>query len=224
VKIIGYARVSTDQQAERGVSLEAQDAKLRAYAALHDLELVGIEVDAGESASTLERPGLQRALAALRRRGGPEGLLVVKLDRLTRSVRDLGDLVDRAFKKRALLSVGEQIDTRTAAGLLVLNLLTSVGQWERQAIGERTRAALSHLRAQGRRTSGIAPYGYGFDQDGALLEVPAELAIAGRARAMRARGLSLRAISSALEEAGVVSRGGRPFAPQTLAGILARPG
>ena len=221
MKILGYARVSTDKQADRGVSLEAQDAKLRAYAALHDLELVGVEVDAGESAGTLDRPGLQRALAALRRRGGPEGLLVAKLDRLTRSTRDLADLVEVHFKRRALLSVGEQIDTRTAAGVLVLNLLTSVGQWERQAIGERTRAALGHLRAQGRRVSGIAPYGYRLDGDALAVE-PAEQETLERARALRAAGLSLRAVAASLEEAGLLARSGRAFAPQTLAGILGR--
>ena len=72
--------------------------------------------------------------------GDAEALLVVKLDRLTRSVVDLGTLVERYFApgKAALLSVGEQIDTRSVAGRLVLNVLASVSQWEREAIGDRT--------------------------------------------------------------------------------------
>src|SRR5216684_2636542 len=87
--------------------------------------------------SRLDRPGLQRALAMLKA-GEGEALLGVKLDRLTRSVVDLGTLVERYFVpgKAALLSVGEQIDTRSAAGRLVLNVLASVSQWEREAIGE----------------------------------------------------------------------------------------
>jgi DNA invertase Pin-like site-specific DNA recombinase len=77
--------------------------------------------------------------------------LVVKLDRLTRSVRDLCDLVDGYFRdgKHALLSVGEQVDTRSAAGRMVLNMLTVIGQWEREAIGERTSAAMQHKASQG---------------------------------------------------------------------------
>jgi DNA invertase Pin-like site-specific DNA recombinase len=79
-RTIAYVRVSTDKQTDRGVSLDAQRAKVRAYAELYELELVEVIVDAGASAKTLERPGLQRALAMLKR-GHADALLVVKLDR-----------------------------------------------------------------------------------------------------------------------------------------------
>src|SRR5579872_4363968 len=110
-RTIAYLRVSTDKQADRGVSLDAQRAKVAAYAELYDLELVDVIVDAGASAKTLDRPGLQRALGMLRRREA-DALLVVKLDRLTRSVKHLGELVETVFAagKAALLSVSEQID------------------------------------------------------------------------------------------------------------------
>src|SRR5437899_6703518 len=117
-RAIGYIRVSTDKQAEHGVSLEAQQAKLTQYAALYDIALVDIIVDAGVSAKTLERPGLQRALGMLRK-GQANALLVAKLDRLTRKVKDLGALVEDYFS-------------------LVLNVLGSVAQWEREVISERT--------------------------------------------------------------------------------------
>ncbi len=135
-RTIAYLRVSSDKQADRGVSLDAQRAKLKAYAELYELDLVDVVVDAGLSAKSLDRPGLQRALGMLKA-GDAEALLVVRLDRLTRSVVDLGTLVERyiAPGKAALLSVGEQIDTRSAAGRLVLNVLASVSQWEREAIG-----------------------------------------------------------------------------------------
>ena len=95
------------------------------------------------------------------KRGEAEALLVLKLDRLTRSLVDLGSLVDRYFAagKSALLSVGEQIDTLSAAGRLVLNVLASVSQWEREAIGERTAVAMQHKVSQGEYTGGQAPYG-----------------------------------------------------------------
>ncbi len=116
---IAYIRVSTDKQADHGVSLDAQRAKVEAYAALFDLDLVEIIEDAGQSAKTLERPGLVRARRALRC-GHAQALLVVKLDRLTRSVRDLGHLLEHDFGTdgAALLSVTENIDTRSARGRL----------------------------------------------------------------------------------------------------------
>jgi DNA invertase Pin-like site-specific DNA recombinase len=78
--------------------------------------------------------------------------LSAKLDRLTRSVRDLADLLER-FERRgvALVSVSESLDTGTAAGRSVLNVMMSVAQWEREAIGERTREALRHKIANGQR-------------------------------------------------------------------------
>ncbi|MBI3722714.1 recombinase family protein [bacterium] len=162
-RVIGYVRVSTDKQADEGVSLAAQRSKLEAYASLYGLELVEVVVDAGVSAKTLDRPGLGRALDRLAR-GEADGLLVAKLDRLTRSVRDLGTLIAEHFETAALLSVAENIDTRSAAGRLVLNVLASVAQWEREAIGERTSAAMAHMAEEGRFTGGEAPYGYALGQ------------------------------------------------------------
>src|SRR5580698_4050355 len=171
-RTVAYLRVSTDKQADRGVSLDAQRAKVAAYAELYDLELVDVIVDAGASAKTLDRPGLARALGMLRKGGEADALLVVKLDRLTRSVRDLGELVERHFApgRAALMSVGEQIDTRSAAGRLVLNVLASVSQWEREAIGERTSVAMQHMASQGEYTGGRAPYWQRVAADGTRLE------------------------------------------------------
>src|SRR5688572_26867710 len=98
-RTVAYLRGSTDKQADRGVSLDAQRAKVEAYAQLYDLDVVAVEVDAGESAKSLKRPALERALRMLRK-GEADALLVVKLDRLTRNVRDLADLLDRYFTKR----------------------------------------------------------------------------------------------------------------------------
>jgi len=153
-RVAAYIRVSTEHQTDSGVSLEAQEAKLRAYALALDLELVAIKVDAGLSAKNMKRPGLQAALAMLDA-GKVDGLLVAKLDRLTRSVRDLGWLLEpsRFGGRWSLLSVNDSIDTRTAAGRLVLHVLGAVSQWEREATGERTREALQHKRSASRDTN-----------------------------------------------------------------------
>lgn len=221
-RAVAYLRVSTDKQADKGVSLDAQRAKVEAYAALYDVDLVEVVVDAGASAKTLDRPGLTRALGMLRK-GEADALLVVKLDRLTRSVRDLGELVDRYFAsgRAALLSVGEQIDTRTAAGRLVLNVLASVSQWEREAIGERTAAAMQHKAHVGEFTGGAAPFGFAVDADGVrLVPVAAEQAVLVEARRLRAAGLSLRAVAMELDARGLRSRTGRPFAAVQIARMI----
>jgi len=214
-RAIGYVRVSCESQSERGVSLAAQEAKLRSYAALYDVTLVEVIVDAAASARSLDRPGLQRALAALKR-GDADALLVAKLDRLTRSVGDLGVLVERHFQRAALLSVAEQVDTRTAGGRLVLNVLGSVSQWEREAIGERTSAALRHKRSVGERV-GSVPFGYRLDDDGVHL-VPDhhEQRTVSAARCLRERGYSFGRIARILAARGAKSRAGRQFAPEQV--------
>lgn len=222
-RAIGYIRVSTDEQANSGVSLAAQEAKVRAYCDLYEIQLAALETDAGFSAKSLERPGLQRALAAIRR-GEANALVIFKLDRLTRSVRDLGELLDDfQDERRALLSVNEQLDTRSAAGRLVLRLLTSVAEWEREVIAERTATAMRHLAEKGRYTGGRVPYGYELGADGeTLLEVEAEQVVMRLARELRAQPMSLRAIADTLERRGHRSRAGTRFSASAIAAMLGR--
>src|ERR1019366_893553 len=136
---IGYARVSTDKQ---DLSLDAQQVKITAMAALQD-KTVEMIVDA-QSAKSLDRPGMARLLAMVDS-GDVETVIIAKLDRLTRSVKDLGELLERFAKHSvSLVSVAESLDTGSASGRLVLNIMVSVAQWEREAIGERTATVLQH--------------------------------------------------------------------------------
>ena len=151
LRAVGYVRVSTDQQAQEGVSLEAQHVRIRAHCVSQQIQLVDICADEGYSAKSLERPGIKRALDMLRT-GKADAIVVVKLDRLTRSVKDLGYLCDSFFREGlpySLLSVSDSIDTRSAGGKLLLNVLMSVAQWEREAISERTQEAMNELKRQG---------------------------------------------------------------------------
>lgn len=215
-KAIGYIRVSTDKQADAGVSLDAQRAKIEAYASLYDLELVDVVIETG-SAKSLDRDGLRGVLTRLQA-GEASAIVVTKLDRLTRSVADLGRLVEGYFQHIALLSVSEQIDTRSAAGRLVLNVLASVSQWEREVIGERTSTAMQHMRAQNQYTGGKPPYGYRL-VNGELVEHEAEQRVVHLVNKYRAKGLSLRKIATVLAEQGHCSRSGRTFHAQSVAGI-----
>ncbi len=218
---IGYVRVSTRDQADNGSSLAAQRAKIEAYAVMHDLQLVEVITDAGLSAKSLDRPGMTRLLGLIRRRA-VSVVVVAKLDRITRSVRDLGELVD-LFKRSGVefASVGDHIDTSTAAGRLVLNVMGSVTQWEREAIGERTSEALQALRAQGRRISRHAPYGFRSDGNGRWVVDDAEQHAIGLIFRLRATGLSLRQIAAELEREGFRSRTGKGrLSPPTIAKVL----
>ncbi len=220
MKVIGYIRVSTDEQATAGVSLDAQRAKLEQYCSLYDLELVDVVVDAGASAKNLRRDGLQSALAALDA-GTAAGLLVAKLDRLTRSVRDLSDLLEGYFGTRfSLLSVAEKVDTGSAAGRMILNIMATVSQWEREVIGERTSAALQHKIAQGEHVGAPA---LGWEVcEGKLQKLDAEQAVVDRILDLRRNGLTLRAVADTLTAEGHrTKRGGKWFA-STVKAVLDR--
>ena len=226
-RVIGYIRVSTEQQADGGVSLEAQRTKLEAYATALELDLVAIEVDAGASAKTLRRPGLQAALGRLDA-GEADALLVPQLDRLTRSVKDLASLIEGYFESRfSLLSVADSIDTRSAAGRLVLNVLTSVGQWEREATGERTKEALDHLKAKGVKLGGEA---LGWkrtaksDASGRLIvaDVKREIAAVKRILKLRSKGQTLRVIAETLTLEGYQTKRGGCWHASTVGNVVRR--
>jgi DNA invertase Pin-like site-specific DNA recombinase len=114
-------------------------------------ELLDVVVDGGESGKNMDRPGLERVLSLVEG-GKVQAVIVAKLDRLTRSVKDLCTLLE-PFERRcvALISVAESLDTGSAAGRLVIAIMGAVSQWEREAIGERTREALRHKRSKGQR-------------------------------------------------------------------------
>lgn len=118
MRAIGYARVSTDKQADSGVSLEAQQEKIRAMAVVQGAALLDLIVDAGESAKSLDRPGMERLLSLVDARR-VDTVIIAKLDRLTRSVKDLALLLER-FTRRgvALVSVAESLDTGTWRSLV----------------------------------------------------------------------------------------------------------
>ena len=226
MKVIAYSRVSTTDQADNGVSLEAQTAKLSAYASLYDLTIVETIEDAGESAKSLIRPGLQRALGMLKR-GEADGLVIVKLDRLTRSVADWQTLIDGFFGERAgkqLMSVSDSIDTRTAAGRLVLNVLLSVAQWERETTAERTREALRH-KIRNRERVGKVRFGYDLGADGVgLIENAAEQQAIATMLELRQAGATYRAIAAELTDRGIEPKESSKWDHSAVRRILARAG
>ena len=147
-KAIGYIRVSTQGQADEGVSLEAQRAKIRAWCELNDAELVAVFEDAGLSGASMKgREGLEAALKAT---GKGMALVCYSISRLARSTRDMLHISEQLDKKGAdLVSLTEKIDTTTAAGRMVFKMLAVLADFERDQIGERTKLALAHKKAVG---------------------------------------------------------------------------
>lgn len=219
--VIGYIRVSTDRQADSGLSLEAQESKIRAYAHAMDLHLAEIICDAGHSAKTLKRPGIQRILDMVGRRDC-ERLVVAKLDRLTRSVKDLASIIELFEKKDAsLMSVADSLDTKSATGRLVVNLMISVAQWEREVISERTKDGLAAKRIRGEKLGGKVPYGY--MMDGArLVEREYEQCVINEIIRRRNEGLSFRDIAYSLNARGLRTREGGLWQHQYVSRILSK--
>ena len=227
---IGYVRVSTQEQATDGVSLDAQRDRLRAYCKLNAIKLIDIKADEGYSGSTLDRPGLQAALHMLRR-GRANTLLVVKLDRLSRSLRDVCTLVEELFsdERNHLLSLCGMVNTHTAAGRMVLMNLANYCQFEREMISERTRDALQHMKAQGIRL-GPAHYGYTqgdqLDQHGrrVLVPVESEQAVIAKMVTLRNEGLSFTQVVRRLNEEQVPARRGGLWRVNGVRNALMRDG
>ena len=189
-------------------------------AVVHNAELVEIVVDGGESAKSLQRPGMEQLLALVDGKT-VQAVIVAKLDRLTRSVKDLCELLGR-FERRgvALISVAESLDTSSAAGRLVLNIMTAVSQWEREAIGERTRDAMNHKRTNGERVGNIR-FGYRLGADGKHLEPdPAEQAVLNEIRHLRQGGHTLRGIAAALNHRTFRTRRGSAWRLESVARIV----
>jgi site-specific DNA recombinase len=222
--VVGYVRVSTSRQAAEGVSLEAQRKQINAWAEARGLPVRGIYADEGISGfRTRNRPGVRRALEEACRRGAT--LVVYSLSRLARSTPDALAIVERLTKAGAhLVSLTEPIDTTSAAGRMVLTLLAAFAQFERDLASERTKNALAHLRAKGRRVSRHVPYGYELAGDRLVQSAKEQNAIA-LMLSMRQAGASLRQIAGELAARGVRTKHGKAaWTISAIANTLKRSG
>lgn len=208
-KAVGYVRVSTTGQAEDGVSLEAQEGRIRAWCTLEDYNLTKVFIDRGLSGGRADnRPALQDALQTV---GRGDALVVYSLSRLARSTKDTLAIAETLDRRGAdLVSLSEKIETTSAAGKMVFRLLAVLSEFERDVIAERTSMAMRHLQALGRYIGGRTPFGFRLVK-GCLVPVEDELATMRLVREFRGQGLSLRAISAALKSESRFARNGKPF-------------
>ncbi len=209
VAAVGYIRVSTEEQGESGLGLEAQASAIRAACQHRGWAIIGLCSDVASGKSLEHRDGLEEALEAVRG-GAAKHLVVAKLDRLSRSVIDAAVTIERARREGwNLVALDLGVDFSTPTGEAMANMTATFAQLERRLIGERTREALAAARARGVRL-------------GRPVEVTpeAEELILG----FRKQGLTARAIAELLSRSDHPAPRGGVWHHQTVARILARHG
>lgn len=206
--VVAYIRVSTEEQADSGLGLEAQRAAIVAECDRRGWTLREVFEDAGVSGKSMKgRPALESALEAVQS-GQAGGLVVAKLDRLSRSLLDFAALMEQARRQGwALVALDLGVDTTTPAGEMMANVLAVFAQFERRLIGQRTKDALAVKKRQGVRLGRPRI----LDQ-----------AVVDRIAAQRASGASLRAIADDLNEEQVpTAQGGALWHASTVRAVLA---
>jgi site-specific DNA recombinase len=225
--VVGYVRVSTEKQ---DVSLEAQEAQIRAMAVVKGWALSEVVIDRDQFSGDMDRPGLQRVIEMIK--GKQVGAVIIaKLDRLTRSTRDVIHMIDLFNKKKVtLVSLAESLDTKSSMGRFFVRMIASLAELERETIGDRTRTGMGHLKTLSMPV-GPAPYGWRAQKSNRhvplsdklpLVEDPAEQAVLRQARALRDEGMSLREIATWLNAAGHETRKGTPWRFQYVARLVGR--
>lgn len=196
MKAIGYVRVSTEDQAREGISLDNQENKIKAYADLNSLELVDVVRDEGISGKTMDRAGMNRINAAIEA-AEINAVIVYKLDRLSRKTIDILNTLDGWEKRNiAFHSITDKIDTKTAAGKFLLTILSALAQMERDLISERTVDALAHKKKSG-EWCGRVPFGYRIE-DNHLVEDEDAMRAIRKAKRLRSMGKPYRDISRSI--------------------------
>jgi DNA invertase Pin-like site-specific DNA recombinase len=225
-----YLRVSTQEQAREGISLAAQEAKLRAYCELRGLRVAEVVVDAGVSGGKPmhSRSGGQRILGLVRR-GTVVHIVTYKLDRLFRDCADCLAVTAAWDKKAVALHLvdmgGQTLDTSTAMGRFFLTVMAGAAELERNLIRERTSEAMSYVKSQGHKTGGDVPYGYTVAEDGKTLVPHAgEQELVAAIREARQRGLSQRAVVVELAQRGFVTRRGTAIGLRQVQRIMDQAG
>lgn len=218
-KAIGYVRVSTDKQVDEGISLDAQVAKIEAWASLNDYELVHIYSDEGISGASLnKRDGMLQALSKVKR-----GMAFVcySLSRISRDTVDTIQISKRIENAGAdLVSLSEKIDTTGASGKMIFNMLAVLNQFERDQTAERTKLAMQFKKSQNQAYS-PTPYGYDREGDDLVVNIPEALTVL-RIRDMHASGKGFAEIARNLNLDGIPTKKKKLWRANTVFYLIQR--
>jgi DNA invertase Pin-like site-specific DNA recombinase len=217
-----YTRVSTEDQAKEGFSLDAQLDRLRKYAEAQDWQVAGEFVDDGHSGRTTRRPAYQRMLAA---NDTWDTLLVLKMDRIHRNSRNFMAMMDALTRDgKGFASVTESLDTSTAMGRFVMDIIQRIAQLESEQIGERVYVGMEQkAKMRGGSLGKPAPFGYAYGPESVLLVVAAEAPHARATFEAFAAGSGKQALADALNQAGVKTRRDCHWTVWSVGRMLANP-
>lgn len=205
MKLIGYIRVSTAAQ-EDNTSLAEQERRLKAFCDLYGHKLVKVYREVASAKNTVARPVFNEALKALCK---ADGIVSTKLDRVARSTRDVLTLIEDILQpsNKALILLDQNIDTSSPYGMMVLTMMASVAQLERDVIKERTQTGRRAKADKGGYAFGAPPFGY-MAVDGVLVPHPEEYPVLKMMKNHRRAGKGLTAIAQMLNQAGYQSKKG----------------
>lgn len=217
-KIIGYSRISDLKQIE-GVSLEAQDNKIRSYGDLNDLEVEAIYTDEAITGRKENREGLENALKHACR---IKGILVFySLSRLARNTTLTFKIANVLENNGAdMVSLSEKIDTTTACGKMIFRMLAVLAEFESDQIGERTKNSLAYLKSKGKVYCKNSPYGKMKDKSGMLVNNEEEQKIVKLIKRLRGGGRKYREIEEELRKRGLKNRKGKDYKISLIQHIL----
>lgn len=215
-----YARVSTEEQAREGQSIENQIDRLTAYAKFQGWQNVQVFADYGESAKNMDRPEMQR-LIKLVKRNKISVVATMAVDRLSRDLLDMLQFVELCEEhKTAYVCAALNFDTGTPIGRMVLQILAAFAEFERSMISTRVKSNMMDIAQKQGRYLSVPPYGYEFDEHKNLVIVPEEAKWVRRIADMYIAGHGYRAIAKWLNENDVQTRRGKIWYSSTIKGIL----
>ena len=224
-KVAIYVRVSTTNQAEEGYSIDEQIAKLEAYSKAMNFKVADIYTDAGFSGAKLDRPAIQRLMSDIKFKKF-DTVIVYKLDRLSRSVRDTLYLVKDVFTKNKIdfISLNESIDTSSAMGSLFLTILSAINEFERENIKERmTMGKLGRAKSGKSMMWSKCAFGYVNNKETGILEIePLQASIVEDVFNTYLDGMSITKLRDKMNENGHVGKD-KPWSYRTIRSILGNP-
>ncbi len=226
VKLVAYLRVSTTGQVEDGHGLEIQEDAVRRWAKERGHNLASVYTDEGVSGSIETRAGLEEALSAVRFNGA-EGIVVSSLDRLARSLTVQEAALQQVWSADGRVfsvDTGEVItdDPDDPVRTFVRQVLGAVSQLEAGMISRRLRRGRQHKASSGGYAHGAPPYGFRAE-GGALVPDVREREVAAIIKELRSEGLSLRQISTRLNQQRIPAKRGGHWYPQTVSRIVNAP-
>lgn len=215
---IGYIRVSTDMQADKGTSLENQVDRIIEFCQKKGLMLENIYEDAGFSGKNTKRPGFQDMMKRINK-GGVNAVIVWHSTRFARNLRDFINHMDLLEKKKIKFYSIEEPEMSGSSGKAMRNLMAVFAEYQSDVTGEYTRSVKTNLKKNKKVYCAFPPLGFK-NQDGVLVRDPKELELVNTVTTLKAQGYSLRQIAHHFNSQGITGAKNGKFYASTIQKIL----